>query len=92
MDGQKRELCEVVLPERSLSCGVTNLKAMELACVFQKKFPCLFLVKAVNVVMTYVARETVFLFYYALVWQYSGVELPKDRRVTGNSVIVLSYM
>ena len=63
------DLCQVVLPERSLSCGVANLEAMELACVLQKKFPCLFLAKAVNIVVTYVAGETVFLFDYALVWQ-----------------------
>ena len=63
------DLCQVVLPEWSLSCGVANLEAMELACVLQKKFPCLFLAKAVNIVVTYVAGETVFLFDYALVWQ-----------------------
>ena len=44
------DLCQVVLLERSLSCGVANLEAMELACVLQKKFPCLFLAKAVNIV------------------------------------------
>lgn len=63
------DLCQVVLLERSLSCGVANLEAMELACVLQKKFPRLFLAKAVNIVVTYVAGETVFLFDYALVWQ-----------------------
>ena len=34
-----------------------------------KKLPRLFLAKAVNIVVTYVAGETVFLFDYALVWQ-----------------------